>query len=144
MTSLKNRFFEPVCWPKPSWAFFFINGQKWSRRDINSRRWRETWNSEGARDEKSRARVKVWICDKGLDRLLLNAAQHLATLCRAWSAVAMRTDVEMFNKNVYSSLSCFYTLVSVPELFPSFSWRWRLSDLPSSTEINHPLLGNIH
>lgn len=25
----------------------------------------------------------------------------------------MRTDVEMFNKNVYSSLSSFYTLVSV-------------------------------
>lgn len=116
MTSLRNSFFEPVCWPKPSWAFF-INGQKWSRRDINSRRWRENWKSEGARDEKSRARVKVWTCDKGLDGLLLNAAQHLATLCRARSTVAMRTDVEMFNKNVYSSLSRFYTLVSVFQSF---------------------------
>lgn len=29
----------------------------------------------------------------------------------------MRTDVEMFNKNVYSSLSHFYTLVSVFQSF---------------------------
>lgn len=120
MTSQRNSFFEPVCWLKPSWAFF-INGQKWSRRDTNSRRWRENWKNEGARDEKSRARVKVWICDKGLDGLFLNAAQRLATLCRVRSTVAMRTDVEMFNKNVYSSLTCFYTLVSVfQSFFPSF------------------------
>lgn len=49
--------------------------------------------------------------------MLLNAAQRLATLCRARSTVAMRTDVEMFNKNVYSSLSRFYTLVSVFQSF---------------------------
>lgn len=117
MTSLRNSFFESLSLFAKTFLNVFIDGQKWRKRDVNSGRWRGNWKSEGASDEKSRARVEVCISDKGLDGLLLNAAQSLAALCRARSTVAMRTDVEMFNKNVYSSLSHFYTLVWVFQSF---------------------------
>lgn len=114
----------------------FINGQRWSKSYVSSGRWRENWKKDGDRDEKSRVRVIYRICDRGLDGVLSKtaAAQRSAISCRAGSTVAVYTDVEMFNKTIYSSLSRFYAPFSVfPDPFRSLPWRWRISDLPSTT-----------
>lgn len=123
----------------------FLNGQRWSNRDVNSRRWREKlekwmgwrWKIQRESEILNRWQRSWWTA------LETAAAQRLATLCR--EVRCSHADVAMSNKNVYSSLSSFHTLLSAFQtLFLSFSWRWQISDLPSTTELHRRPLGNIH